>query len=945
MRATILTILGLIVATVAFAQTAPQARPGDTVAWHQVKPGETLSSITRHYLGDSTFWAENHRLNPGVKDPNRLTPGQRVLVITAREISARRANVDQLSRKVEKKLQQESWLSAKVGDQLVEREGLRTYESSSAQLGLDDGSRLQMTENSIVFLREYKASLRKVDRSQIEVIEGGVDLALTPAKSKTRREVEILIGDVTARPTATNTTGEARARRDQQTKSAKLMVYAGASEVESAGVKVKVPKGMGTSVAEGAAPSAPEKLLAAPALAAPAAGAETRGAIAFSWSPVAKAESYIVEVCRDAACAQLAARQTGIEGTSTSVVSLPSGSLFWRVTARSKAGLDGYPSKTRELAIARVVTGRVMLDPRATGDASLLRPIEGALARLYVDNGDGVPGEGDAMRAEARSDAMGAFELGRVDEGAFWLAIDSRSASPSGAWREQTWGPAGSLCSDGNGGSAALAGACFGGRRGGVSDAFETLSGAEHVAKVVVNDSTSLEGLDFAFSDAAVTTAADAEPAPQGSLRQFLLNAQASAGERSMRFVPVEPANATSGGASWWRVSLAAELPAIAENTVVDGRAWSPAGAAIDSNPGTLGSAGKVGVDGAALKNPDRPELEIDGRGTVAVGVTASAKSGIANLAVAGATQQQIVATGVLSIDNSVVGVAADGTAPATAAQLGVDATNDVTMTRVLVANQSAIGIRVWSEDARPKLRARDLEVVGCGPLPAVQVRASGAEISSSLVHRCDGAPGGAGIEFQGRSVALGALCRDHRVTGSTIRGFQDGIVMRLGAMDNVIEGNVIDASGRGVTFQHIQSFWTPKGNRVSKNLWLGGGETISLEGIPGAGFEGGKMYEQAVSCAMSGTSVDRALDFMGVGSIEREGDSLRVTAKVCPESTVEVYSRTGGRIEYLGSVMSDAAGVIDAVVATPGGAPRDLALVSIDKTGTTSRMKFGSIK
>lgn len=947
MRATILTILGLIVATVAFAQTAPQARPGDTVAWHVVKPGETLSSITQHYLGDSTFWPENHRLNPGVKDPNRLTPGQRVLVITAREIAARRAKVDQLSRKVEKKLQQESWLSAKVGDQLVEREGLRTYESSSAQLGLDDGSRLQMTENSIVFLREYKASLRKVDRSQIEVIEGGVDLALTPAKSKTKRDVEILIGDVTARPTATTTTGEARARRDQQTKSAKLMVYAGASEVESAGVKVKVPKGMGTSVAEGAAPSAPEKLLAAPALVAPAAGAESRGAAAFSWSPVAKAQSYIVEVCRDAACAQLAARQTGIEGTATSVASLPSGSLFWRVTARSKAGLDGYPSKTRELAVVRVVSGRVMLDPRATGDASLLRPIEGALARLYADNGDGVPGEGDAMRSEARSDAMGAFELGRVDGGVFWLAIDSRSASPSGAWREQTWGPAGSLCSDGNGGSAALAsaGACFGGRRGGVSDAFETLSGAEHVAKVEVSDSASLEGLDFAFSDAAVTTAADAEPAPQGSLRQYLLNAQASAGERAMRFVPVEPANATSGGASWWRVSLASTLPAIAENTVVDGRAWSPAGAAIDSNPGTLGTAGTVGVDGVALKNPDRPELEIDGRGAIAVGVTAAAKSGIANLAVAGATQQQIVATGVLSIDNSVVGMAADGTAPATAAQLGIDATNDVTMTRVLVANQSAIGVRVWSEDGRPKLRASDLEVVGCGPLPAVQVRASGAEIASSLVRRCDGAAGGAGIEFQGRSVALGAICRDHRVTGSTIRGFEDGIVMRLGAMDNVIEGNVIDATGRGVTFQHIQSFWTPKGNRVSKNLWLGGSEPISLEGISGAGFDSGKIYEQAVSCATSGTSVDRGLDFMGVGSIEREGDALRVTGKVCPESTVEVYSRTEGRIEYLGSVMGDAAGMVDAVVATPGGAPRDLALVSIDKTGTTSRMKFGSVK
>ena len=66
---------------------------------------------------------------------------------------------------------------------------------------------------------------------------------------------------------------------------------------------------------------------------------------------------------------------------------------------------------------------------------------------------------------------------------------------------------------------------------------------------------------------------------------------------------------------------------------------------------------------------------------------------------------------------------------------------------------------------------------------PVIQVRASGAELSNSLVLRCDDAPAGLGIEFQGRSVALGVICRDHKVTGSTIRGFEDGIVMRLGAM------------------------------------------------------------------------------------------------------------------------------------------------------------------
>jgi hypothetical protein len=114
---------------------------------------------------------------------------------------------------------------------------------------------------------------------------------------------------------------------------------------------------------------------------------------------------------------------------------------------------------------------------------------------------------------------------------------------------------------------------------------------------------------------------------------------------------------------------------------------------------------------------------------------------------------------------------------------------------------------------------------------------------------------------------------------------------------------------------------------------------------MPGLGFEQTKLYELAVSCATSGTSVDRALDFMGVGSIERAGDALHVKGTVCPDATVEVYARNESGIEYVGSVKGDLAGAVDATVDTPGGAPRDLALVTIDKTGTTSRMKFGSIK
>ena len=75
----------LLTAFAASAQTSEQPAPrtGDTVAYYIVRPGDTLIGITNHYLGSSSLWTENFRLNPQIRDPKHLKPGSRIRVIVS----------------------------------------------------------------------------------------------------------------------------------------------------------------------------------------------------------------------------------------------------------------------------------------------------------------------------------------------------------------------------------------------------------------------------------------------------------------------------------------------------------------------------------------------------------------------------------------------------------------------------------------------------------------------------------------------------------------------------------------------------------------------------------------------------------------------------------------------------------------------------------------------
>ncbi|HSG39694.1 MAG TPA: LysM peptidoglycan-binding domain-containing protein [Thermoanaerobaculia bacterium] len=359
-----------------------QAAPPEAgAAWYTVRPGDTLETIAARFLGTSQRWQEIHRLNEGILDPDRIEPGLRIRMPGVRS-ALPAAQLNRISRRVEAKPSPISWNNAQVGDVLVEHDGVRTYQKSSAEMRFLDGGRLVVTEDSLVFLRRSGSRLKGVERKAIEIVEGQADLEGRTAGGPARApEVEIILGGTraTSKPGPAGTS-QARARKAAGG-GAKVMVYGGEGEVEAGGTRVQVAEGMGTSVEAQGPPSPPEKLLPAPRLADPAPGSERACADPMiSWEPVPEAASYTVEVCRDPGCGELVERQTGQAGPPWRPAALPMGGLYWRVTARSRSGLDGYPS---EAAALRITSEKANL-PAPSGSLRVTGPQVRVGERLIV---------------------------------------------------------------------------------------------------------------------------------------------------------------------------------------------------------------------------------------------------------------------------------------------------------------------------------------------------------------------------------------------------------------------------------------------------------------------------------------------------------------------------------------------------------------------------------
>ncbi|MEM6792628.1 MAG: LysM peptidoglycan-binding domain-containing protein [Acidobacteriota bacterium] len=333
------------------------SRPGNYV----VRPGDTLEGIAQRFLGSSERWRDLWQLNrEQVTDPNRISPGWKLQIVW-QDLPDDSSVLSKTWNRVENlRPPREGWEDAALNDVLRTRDRLQTFRSSSAELTFPDETVLRLSEDTLLLLEATGRLGSTVERDQVQLLEGQADLegsGLDQAAASGGSGIELVIGEAVAAPQADDS-GEVKARaRLAEDAKAQLMVYAGESDLEAGGESVRVETGMGSSVTPGEAPSPPEKLLEAPALESPEAGSGlSTPRPSFSWAAVTGAASYTLELCRDPACGLLERRIADLQDAAWQPQDpLAKIALFWRVTAVSSTGLDGFPSESRAF---EVLSGR-----------------------------------------------------------------------------------------------------------------------------------------------------------------------------------------------------------------------------------------------------------------------------------------------------------------------------------------------------------------------------------------------------------------------------------------------------------------------------------------------------------------------------------------------------------------------------------------------------------
>ncbi len=389
-------MLGSLAPLQAQEAPTPAPRPGDILGWYVVRPGDTLESITELYLGTPVLWKENWRLNPDIKNPHLLRIGQRIRVVAHRQLPERMAEIESLARRVDEKPHPNPWTAAQRGDLLKRKDGLRTHHGSSAELRFGDGLKLLVTEDSLVFLNDLETDVLGRTRDGIEIVQGQADLKVHRRRPE-HGAIEVTVGSVRAEPRpGSGGKGSSRFARAEDG-GARVMVFAGRSTVASGGAQIDVPEGMGTRVPQGKPPAPPEKLLRAPVLSKPGPGWKAPWANpVFSWEAVSGAQAYTVEIFSDARGTRLVERKQGVHGTSWAPEKLPKGSLYWRVTAVSGSGLDGYPARLRSLNVTADL-------PDIEAPVVVAVPLAG----VRVGEGRAVAGAQGLLRLEAHDDLSG----------------------------------------------------------------------------------------------------------------------------------------------------------------------------------------------------------------------------------------------------------------------------------------------------------------------------------------------------------------------------------------------------------------------------------------------------------------------------------------------------------------------------------------------------------
>ena len=648
----------------------------------------------------------------------------------------------------------------------------------------------------------------------------------------------------------------------------------------------------------------------------------------------------------------------GVELTATGTVATDTSEFSGAVTVVALHDVSG--------TVFEDVAGNVLDGAEVIGDAA--NPVvSGVDVYLYLDDGASpdAPDATDTIQnggAPVATDGSGIFIFSSIPDGTYWAAADSRTVSPAAgvhpsylattAWAEQTYGPDKGWCVDslGSAGERVGAGPCYGGVDGAADDDASALTSSEHIARVVVSGGA-VSGLDFGFSYNVVT---NLEPAGvvsltastyQGSLDQFIRNANAINGANAMRFVPAVLTNASGGGGAWWRIDYTGSAVGDSlgnthdADTTIDGTAFDLAdGVAVrDTNPGNLGAnAGggvTVGVDDVPLPQVARPELEImrsDSAVDVAFSFYSNATTGQTpnNFSVRDVAMSGFVGgvgmTGIAAmrpsgvvIERNVIGSPPDAftdpAIPGTLRGVALNSTDGATVRDNLIGFVDTNGV---SASAVTGTAVSGNEIRETGQVDGISdgINYGGGSTTGTITANLVVDSGGMGID----GTATGNVVANNTVTGSGQLGVQIGGIRQTGSGNTVRRNIVTGSAGPGVIVPDTVNTIT-----VTENHF-GGNGSIAIDLVEAAGDTAAGDGIMLNDGLVDGNDGNDGLDYPIIDGAVLNGGNLLVTGFARAGATIEFYEAVGAANDNNAAGNPHGEGVVYLFTSTEGIADAD---------------------
>ncbi len=262
---------------------------------YTVVEGDNLWNLSEQHLDKVTRFEQLQKLN-NIENPRHLQPGTRIRVplawIRSNPVAAK---IVSLTGDVDIQRAKSSVTEkARIGVLMQLGDQISTADDSSVAIQFADKSILSLYENSTIHFDHLSAhGVTGMVDSRLNLLKGRIDTKVTPAVGPgSRFEIETPSAISAVRGTVY------RALVMEDGDVSNIEVLRGKVAVSGADTQLMVDKGYGTQVAAGKPPSPPRELLPAPRF-EPVPDTVTQINWRLSWSKIAGAKAYRVEVADD----------------------------------------------------------------------------------------------------------------------------------------------------------------------------------------------------------------------------------------------------------------------------------------------------------------------------------------------------------------------------------------------------------------------------------------------------------------------------------------------------------------------------------------------------------------------------------------------------------------------------------------------------------------------